>query len=252
MPVAAPYYRTEIIRMPALSTEDEAALFAAYRKRRTAKRREAIVRQYLYWAAELACRYCGPRMPKADAMAAANHGLMLAIEKFDPSLGKRFVMYSYSLIRRQVLYALRDSHVVNPEPAIKSLQYQYNKTERTPEDRKEFERKKKAVFSGMSSDLPIAGPAGGFPERESLQDESEDRRDVESLVETLREHVDKLPADMRDVVRLRYFPESGPGLTFPEIGKKLSCTADHACWVHGRALVLLHHMLRNVKKELAN
>jgi RNA polymerase sigma factor (sigma-70 family) len=240
----APYYKVAITRYPPLSTDDELALFAEYRKRRTAKRREKLARQYLYWAAELACRYCGPRMSKAEAISAANYGLMQAIEKFDPAEGKRFVTYSYFAIRREVLYALRDSYVVNPESGLWASKYQYDVSSRTPEDKQRHEVERRAVFDNVSA------PSSIEPTSEDRFVEEDCRGVVErdSLLTAMRAALPGLPKELRDVIELKYFTLKGA--TFVELGEKLGCSKDLARWRHARALQLLQKALRPVAKEL--
>lgn len=240
------YYRVDITRYPALSTEAELSLFSEYRRRRTAAKREKIVKQYLYWATELACRYCGPRMSKPEAISAANFGLMQAIEKFDPAEGKRFVTYSYFAIRREVLYALRDSYIVNPESGVWAAKYRYSCSARAPEDTLQFRKKRAKVFEQISSCAPILpGVVDEFPSGEDLIETAESA----SLLEALRATLPHLSKELRAVVELKYFNEGKP-LTFVEIGTRLGHTPDHVRWLHSRALVALKKLLRPVKKEL--
>lgn len=256
------YYRVDIKRYPALAAEAEIALFVDYRKRRTALKREAIVRQYLYWAAELACRYCGPRMPKADAISAANFGLMQAIEKFDPDSGRRFVTYSYFAIRREVLYALRDSYVVNPESGIWASRYRFKISPQSPEDAAQHKQECREVFESVSSLFPTPGPGSDFQSRSigcaefdglSPEEFSEDDRrgDVEkaSLLEALQGALPSLPKELRTVIELKYFNGDRP-LSFSDIGRKLKCSKDHARWLHSQAMKSLRKILRPVQKEL--
>lgn len=248
----APYYRVDIRRYPSLSTEDELALFVSYRKRKTAVKRDKLVRQYLYWAAELACRYCGPRMSKADAISAANYGLMQAIDKFDPNEGRRFVTYSYFAIRREVLYALRDSYVVNPESGLWASKYRFNTSQKTPDDAQKLNEERKTVFENVSAPVAIGLPGtSGLSDAQVIESvESDCRAEVEgnSLREALRAALPALPVELQTVVELKYFTQ--PPATFIEIGEKLGCSKDHARWLHTRAMTALQKALRPVAKEL--
>ncbi len=123
------YYGVPIIRKAPLSAATEAEMFRQYRKKRTVARRKQIVEQYLYWATEIANRYCGRRFPKPEAISAANLGLMQAIETFDPARGKRFVTFSFFAMRRTIIDAMRtSSFAVNPFPAMKAAHYIYKKS----------------------------------------------------------------------------------------------------------------------------
>lgn len=243
------YYRVDITRYPALTTEDELALFVDYHKRRTAVKREKIVRQYLYWAAELACRYCGPRMSKAEAISAANYGLMQAIEKFDPAEGKRFVTYSYFAIRREVLYALRDSYVVNPESGLWASKYQFSLSPRESNDIARHKKERREVFDNVGATTEIGLHATGDDNNLSAEDDFREAIEQGSLLEILAEALPALPQDLREIVDLKYF-NNGKPLTFVEIGQRLRCTADHVRWLHARAMKSLQKLLRPLQKEL--
>ncbi len=243
-----PYYRVDITRFPALPVDVELALFTDYRKRKTAAKREKIVKQYLYWAAELACRYCGPRMEKKDAISAANYGLMLAIDRFDPAFGKRFVTYSFFLIRQQVLYALRDSYVVNPESGLWAAQHRYDTSPKQEEDKLRLKKDRREIFDKAGAPDTIN------PQPDSGNEafcEGDCRLEVEndSLLDEISRALPSLPEESRKVIQLRYFSPGKPP-TFGEIGAKLRCTSDHALWVHNRAIQLLQKQLRAVKKEV--
>lgn len=242
------YYRVEVRRANPLSAEEEAAMFVQYRKRRTPARRETIVRQYLYWAAELACRYCGPRMPREDAISAANLGLMQAIEDFDPKRGRRFVTHSYFHIRRTVLTALRETYVINPASGINVVRHQFNLSEKTDEDRAKFRAEKRKVFDRAGQPIECATLDGG-PEANGNQasqrhlhaapDTHEERDSVEdfSMLEVLRERIEDLPEPERTILTMRYLSPDTP--RFLDIGKKIGRTKDNVRYLHDRALAKL-------------
>ena len=251
-----PYYREEIVRPAPLPAKDEFAMFADYQKRRTARKRDRIVRQYLYWAAELACRYCGPRMPKRDAISAANLGLMQAIEDFDPARGRRFVTHSYFAIRRTVLTALRETYIVDPSPGINPHWHKFNKSARTADDQKKFTMAKKDVFDSLGSTVEFNsiskhshGGAGGGnapwndnPDADlSAPDERPEIEDA-SMLDALREKLVILTPQEREIITRRYFGADTP--LFREIGDALDLDEDHVRYVHKRALERLKHSLR--------
>lgn len=257
------YYRVEVKRANPLTLEEEAALFTAYLKRKTVKRREEIVRQYLYWAAELACRYCGPRMPREDAISAANLGLMQAIEDFNPALGRRFVTHSYFAIRRSVLSALRDTYVVNPASGVNVARHQYNLSPKAPEDLQEFLQAKRKIFDRAGStkqchvlehantNAPKGSGAGdpkpdrftGGTENKALESDVEERDSVEdfSMLVVLRSRIANLHEPEKTILTMRYLSEDTPH--FKEIGKTLKRTEDNVRYLHNRALAKLRASL---------
>lgn len=252
------YYRVEVKRANPLTLEQEAELFSAYRKRRTAIRRDTIVRQYLYWAAELACRYCGPRMPREDAISAANHGLMLAIEDFDPTRGRRFVTHSYFHIRRMVLTALRETYVVNPASGINVVRHQFNLSAKTPEDFKKFTAAKRKIFDRAGStetdgclDHSAVPQSSNYDHKDfstgrrgvPVEPDIEDRDSVEdfSMLAVLRSRIANMHEPEKTILTMRYLSDDTPH--FKEIGKALRTTEDHCRYLHNRALTKLRSTL---------
>ncbi len=116
---------------------------------------------------------------------------MLAIEKFDPAQGKRFVTYSYFIIRREVLYALRDSYGVNPESGLWAAKYQYKKSAQTPADTAAYERGRREVFDNVGTLTPI-GPqadsegAADFLGDQFLEDDCRPEVERSSLLDALK------------------------------------------------------------------
>jgi RNA polymerase sigma factor (sigma-70 family) len=97
---------------PALSREEEHAAFVRYAKRKTAKDREMLVRQYLCWAFHIACRYKGPRLEFDEAVSVANEGLVEALNRYDPSRGFRFTTYAFFIVRRKLVNAILATYPV--------------------------------------------------------------------------------------------------------------------------------------------
>lgn len=246
------YYKVEIKRPVPLTAELEVELFTRYRRRRTAAKREALVRQYLYWPAEIACRYCGPRMPKEDAISAANLGLMQAIEDFDPTRGFRFVTHSFFHIRRSVLNALRETYVVNPSSGVNVARHQFNLSPKAPEDVKKFESAKRKVFEASAASVqvdkfrPDHGESHDSPVRE-LTPELPARDPVEqsSMLEFLKDRIAAMHNPERKILTLRYLSEDTP--LFKEIGERMKMTEDHVRYLHNRALTRLREQ---AKKEV--
>jgi RNA polymerase sigma factor (sigma-70 family) len=98
--------------MIVLSRQEENRLFRLYRKTKDAQAKELLVRRYLCWAFAIATKLKGPRLPQEDAVAAANHGLMVAIERFKPGRNLRFTTYAYMPVRRHVIEALLATYPV--------------------------------------------------------------------------------------------------------------------------------------------
>lgn len=116
------YAFQDIDNLPAApSAEEERRLFREYRERRTPQRREHIVRCYLRFALLLARRdlksrprnireRCG--LSEDDAISAANLGLMIAIERYNPERGFRFTTYATHWIWKHLLQARYGAQLV--------------------------------------------------------------------------------------------------------------------------------------------
>lgn len=106
---------------PAPTADEEQELFRAFRARRTAERRDFIVRCYLRFALRAARRdmkrrpanfRTRPGMSEDDAISAANLGLVEAVERFDPEMGYRFTTYAAFWIFKYLLQARYGAHLV--------------------------------------------------------------------------------------------------------------------------------------------
>lgn len=246
------YYKNETKRPSPLTVEQEAELFANYQRRRTPAKREVIVIQYLYWAAEIACRYCGPRMPKEDAISAANLGLMQAIEDFDPTLGRKFVTHSFYHIRRTVLNALRETYVVNPASGVNVARHQFNLSKKTEKDRRDFTAAKRKVFDASAASVQVDKfRASGDDCHDSpvmeIACEVEGRDPVEqsSMLDFLRDKIVNMQNPEKKILTLRYLSEDTP--LFKEIGQRMKMTEDHVRYLHNRAMDRLREQ---TKREL--
>lgn len=124
------YYTTlDDATLPASPTrEEEIRLFTDFRTKRTAARREHLVRCYLRFALRLARKDLKRRpehmrsragMSEDDSISAANLGLVTAIERFDPSRGFRFTTYAGFWIYKYLLEARYGAHLVSVTDAEK-------------------------------------------------------------------------------------------------------------------------------------
>lgn len=230
------YYSVDPVRPAPLGKAEECELFRQYHQRRTRERRERIVRQYLYWAAEIARRYAGPRLALPDAISAANLGLMRAIEGYDPASGHRFVTFSFFAIRRHVLSALAQTYVVNPRAAVDEAK-RLNPGRESEAVRETYDR--------IGSPQPINTVSETTDAAEKDERETSDR---DMLLEHLKGRIGKLPKTERRVMVLRYFTLPGDVMGFQEIADKLRLPGQHTvARIHARVVRQLHDEL---EKEL--
>jgi len=92
-------------RAPALSREDEHAL-AVRAREGDEDARKALVEANLRYAVAVALQYRRYGIPIGELVSEGNLGLMMAVRKFDPDRGTRFVTYAGYWIRAYVLDAI--------------------------------------------------------------------------------------------------------------------------------------------------
>jgi RNA polymerase sigma factor (sigma-70 family) len=102
-----------------LTREKEAAAFLRYRKRKTKRDRELLIRQYLCWSFDMAARYKGPRLGFDEAISVANCGLMEALNDYKPEKGFRFTTYAAWVVRRHLIEAIVSTYPVHVSDHIR-------------------------------------------------------------------------------------------------------------------------------------
>lgn len=115
---------------PRPTKAEERRLFREFRRQRTQKRREHLARVYLRFALRLARRDMGlrpehmrsrPGLSEDDSISAANLGLMVAIERFDPERGFRFTTYAAFWVFKYLMEARYAAHLVAVSDADKRM-----------------------------------------------------------------------------------------------------------------------------------
>lgn len=256
---------------PSLTREQEQAAFKRYARRKTAKDREALVRQYLCWAFGMAAKYRGPRLDFDEAVSVANEGLMEAIDRYNPSLGFRFTTYAAFVVRRKLIQAIVNTYPVRVSDHIRK---KLRALEESPEKQAQallnnepgtleefFDRLASStteaglhhVSSGPSdggvgfavASVNNGGVAGGDQVlRTPLSKARPDDTPSAVLEETdrgeaLLKAVEALPFMEREVVRARYLREQPE--SYPSIGKRLKVSKVTVKYAGENALRKLRH-----------
>ena len=92
-------YLKDIKKYPLLTDEEEKKLFANLTKENSDK----IIQSNLRFVVSIAKQYQGKGIELADLIAVGNTGLMQALNKFDPTLGCKFISYAVWWIRQAIL-----------------------------------------------------------------------------------------------------------------------------------------------------
>lgn len=98
--------------------------------------RELFIRKNLRLVINIASEYTGKGLPMLDLIQEGNIGLMVAVDKFDPSLGYRFSSYATWWIRNNISRSLKnDGRNIRISFNMHNKIYIYNKTVKDLQDK---------------------------------------------------------------------------------------------------------------------
>jgi RNA polymerase sigma-B factor len=95
-----------VTRDPARLPDEE--LLLTYHEERDSDAREELIRRFIPFARKLALRYAHSREPLDDLVQVACMGLLKALERFEPGLGKKFTTYAAPTILGELKRYFRD------------------------------------------------------------------------------------------------------------------------------------------------
>ena len=101
------YYLNEIKKIPLLTPSEELEL-AKKAKNGDISAKEKIVKSNLRFVITIAKKYQNHGLDLEDLISEGNIGLLIAIEKFEPSKGYKFISYAVWWIRQSILRAISD------------------------------------------------------------------------------------------------------------------------------------------------
>ena len=238
-----------------------AKLWKSYRRSRAAHLRNGLVESYQHLVREVVRRFAA-RLPRnvdqGDLEAAANFGLMAAIESFDPARNVRFETYGELRIKGALLDELRTQDWL-PRPWRARIERHKRALERL---RSELGREPCDEEVARAMDLPLAeygqlfgcgipgAPAGAMPadhadeERSGLDVVADLHSDAPgeklSRQELLQLVTQRLSEQEYRIVYLRYWEE----LSMREIGQLEHLSESRVCKIHSRLIERLKDRLR--------
>jgi RNA polymerase sigma-32 factor len=101
--LSLPHYIARVRAIAALSREDEYELACRVRDTQDPEAARRLIEANLRYAVAIALSYRRYGVRLADLVSEGNVGLMIALKKFDPARGTRFVTYAAHWIRAYVL-----------------------------------------------------------------------------------------------------------------------------------------------------
>jgi RNA polymerase sigma factor (sigma-70 family) len=234
---------------PPLTAAEEKAAFIRYRKRKTRRDRELLVRQYLIWAFGLAKKFRGPRLNFDEAISVANCGLMEALNNFNPHKGFRFTTYATFTVRRHLIEAIVNTYPVHVSDHLRKkwrLNESLDKSCETMAETGEpktledfFERLGEAsevdvaLLHERPEDSPFV-PAPGISPADALESSS--------LPDEVKKAIRRLAPFERATILARHYKE--PPESFEAIGQRLKISKNSARDSYNLALVKLRRFFR--------
>lgn len=105
--ISVDLYLKDISHCPTLSIEEEDNVIKLA-KNGSKKAKELLIKSNLRFVVSIAKQYQYNGLPLADLIQEGNIGLLTALDKFDGSLGFRFISYAVWWIRQSIIKALSD------------------------------------------------------------------------------------------------------------------------------------------------
>ena len=141
-------YLSKINQFPLLTPEEEFQLAVKYRKSNDLEAAQKLVTSNLRFVVKVAFEYQSYGMKTIDLIQEGNIGLMMAIRKFDPHRGNRFISYAVWWIRAYIQnYIIKNWSLVKigTTQAQKKIFYKIGKVRKELESEEGNEKKLKRL-----------------------------------------------------------------------------------------------------------
>ena len=148
-------YLIQINRFPLLSQKEESELAVRYRKYNDIEAAHKLITSNLKFVVKVAFEYKSYGAKLADLIQEGNIGLMMAVKKFDPDKGYRFISYAIWWIRAYIQnFIIKTWSLVKigTTQAQKKLFYKIGKVRKALESDRENEKR----YELLANDLDVA------------------------------------------------------------------------------------------------
>jgi RNA polymerase sigma-32 factor len=263
-------YLMQINQLPLLTQQEEFQLAAKYRKENDIEAAQKLITSNLRFVVKVAFEYKAYGMKLLDLIQEGNIGLMMAVKKFDPYKGYRFISYAIWWIRAYIQNFIIKSWSlvkIGTTQAQKKLFYKIGKVRKALDINRENEKKYDVIANDLdvtkediiemeqrmsSRDLSLDAPFDEGHEMthlDLLQEESPNQE--ESLVEDqergiqenkVQNALKRLNEKEVFVVKNRIMADSP--LTLQEIGDQLKLSRERVRQIESEAL-------KKLKKEFS-
>jgi RNA polymerase sigma-32 factor len=148
-------YLTQINQFPLLTQEEEFKLATRYRKDNDIEAAQKLITSNLRFVVKVAFEYKSYGVKLLDLVQEGNIGLMMAVKKFDPYKGYRFISYAIWWIRAYIQnFIIKTWSLVKigTTQAQKKLFYKIGKVRKALESDQDNEKK----YDVLAKDLDVA------------------------------------------------------------------------------------------------
>lgn len=264
-------YIMQINRLPLLTQEEEFKLAVRYRKHNDLDAVQKLITSNLRFVVKVAFEYKSYGIKILDLIQEGNIGLMMAIKKFDPYKGYRFISYAIWWIRAYIQnFIIKNWSLVKigTTQAQKKLFYKIGKVRKALESNRENEKKYEVLAKDLdvakediiemeqrmsSRDLSLDAPFDDSqelthfdllketsPNQEEVLGEEEEKKILQDNVQSAMKHLN----DKEEyVIKSRIMADSP--LTLQEIGNHLRLSRERVRQIEIEAL-------KKLKKEMGS
>ncbi|MFH1741822.1 MAG: FliA/WhiG family RNA polymerase sigma factor [bacterium] len=259
----------------AMSPEEEAELWEAFKQNNSLEAREALANKYIHLVKYVINRLLSSSHIESevldydDLFSCGVMGLLAALDGFDLSRQVKFITYAIPRIRGSIIDELRSVDWIprSLRQRVNQLQATFQEVEQDlqrPASKEEVAERlgvDSSVLNGLLQDASRAALLS-LDEILRISDEStttrgemtpsndldDPRRQIqrEEIVEILTMAIENLPEKERLVVVMYYNEE----LTLREIGVVLGVTESRVCQLHTKAMMRLRGRLASVRQDL--
>ena len=264
-------YIMQINKLPLITQEEEFELAVRYRKHNDLDAVQKLITSNLRFVVKVAFEYKSYGIKILDLIQEGNIGLMMAIKKFDPYKGYRFISYAIWWIRAYIQnFIIKNWSLVKigTTQAQKKLFYKIGKVRKALESNRENEKKYEVLAKDLdvakediiemeqrmsSRDLSLDAPFDDSqelthfdflketsPNQEEVLGEEEEKKILQNDVQSAMRHLN----DKEEYVIKNRIMADSP-LTLQEIGNHLKLSRERVRQIEIEAL-------KKLKKEMGS
>jgi RNA polymerase sigma-32 factor len=275
------HYIARVQAIQPLSREDEYALACRVRDLGDDEAARQLVEANLRYVVAIALSYRRYGVRLADLVSEGNVGLMIALKKFDPDRGTRFVTYAAHWIRAYVLdHVIRAWSIVgvgagplrskvffrlrrekakilaSTSDTVEANERLAEKFGTTPEKITMLAHRLEArdvsldakVFDDGAATVLDTLPSGGVSQEEAYLGQER----TTAISACVREAVEKLDPRERFIVEVRMMADGQDELSLAEIGRRLGVSRERARQLEARAKQKIKRYLEACASDLAS